>query len=327
MIDSEETSILFVNEEQRYAQHLITDPVNLSFDRHAYSRYKYGDTNQAKLFGQELASGFIEKHREFLLSSTQQFTAISSPRALIPPAAYYIFQTFIECVNYFLVSHSCLPVIEHTIQRLGTLAEDYSLLSPHERLDHLTHERYFLDSQPLTDKFLLFVDDIRITGDKRKITNISVVFISKMTHRFFLLFLGMHEMNIIRLLETLHIENPRLFIYYAELVNNHIPSTFEYQLNRCAIENLEQLLTIIHNQPSNFRINTRILKEILRSNLTELKQFLCSINYDLHREIYQACLACNYQAIEIFTKSLDYIHCYLKQRENNNNKQEFHLLK
>jgi len=127
----------------------------------------------------------------------------------------------------------------------------------------------------------------------------------------------MHEMNIIRLLQTSHIYNPRLFIYYAQLINDQIPSSFEYQLNRCAIENLSQLLTIIHNPLSMFQINTRILKEILRSNRSELDQFLYSISTDLLSELYHACLACNYQTIKTFTDPLDYLHRCLQQREEN----------
>jgi hypothetical protein len=164
MIETPQESFIMVNDEQRFALHSITDPTNLSFDRYAYSRYKYGDTNQAKQFGEELCQGFLNIYRDFLLSSNQQFMAISSPRGLIPPAAYYIFQTFLEQLNRFLKSNDRPSVTEHTIQRLGTIAEDYSLLSTRERCHHLTHEQYSIDSQPLTNKFLLFVDDIRITG-------------------------------------------------------------------------------------------------------------------------------------------------------------------
>jgi hypothetical protein len=129
----------------------------------------------------------------------------------------------------------------------------------------------------------------------------------------------MHEMNIIHLLKTSHIYNSRLFIYYAQLINDKIPSSFEYELNRCAINNLQQLLTIIHNPLSSFQLNTRILKEILRSNLTELDQFIQSINTDLISQIYHACLACNYQTIELFTDALHYLHRCLQQRENIHN--------
>lgn len=162
MIDSEND----VPEEQRFALHTIDNPTKLSFDRHAYSRYKYGDSRQAKQFGEELATRFLSQYQDFLLATKQQFMAISSPRGIVPPAAYYIFQAFLEKLNRFLQFHARDPVLEHTIQRLGTLAEDYSLLSRHERFDRLIDERYFIDSQPLRNKFLLFVDDIRITGEK-----------------------------------------------------------------------------------------------------------------------------------------------------------------
>ncbi|CAF3340183.1 unnamed protein product [Rotaria sp. Silwood1] len=293
MIETPQETIMMLNEEQRFALHLITNSKKLSFDRYAYSRYKYGDSNQAKQFGQELCTGFLEKYHDFLLSSNQQFMAISSPRGIIPPAAYYIFQTFLEKLNRFLQSNGRPPAIEHTIQRLSTIPEDYSLLSKRERFDRLVDERYSIDSQPVINKFLLFIDDIRITG--------------------------MHEMNIIRLLETSQIYNSRLFIYYAQLINDQVPSSFEHELNRCAIDNLETLLPIIHNPVSSFQINTRLLKEILRSNLSELDHFLNSISIDLVSKLYYACLACNYQTIEIFTDSLNHMHRCLQQRQNIDN--------
>ena len=151
-------------DEQRFALHLIENPNQLSFDRYAYSRYKYGDTYLAKEFGEELAKGFLNKYEDFLLSSNEEFLAISSPRGLVPPAAYYVFQTFLEKLNRFLQAHNRKLIGEHTIERLGTLAEDYSTLSEHERFERLVGERYFLDQQPIGKKYLLFVDDIRITG-------------------------------------------------------------------------------------------------------------------------------------------------------------------
>lgn len=137
---------------------------------------------------------------------------------------------------------------------------------------------------------------------------------------FSLYFLGMHETNIIRLLETSHIYNSRLFIYYAQLINNDIPSSFEYELNRCSIKNLSELLKIIDNPLSSFQLNTRILKEILRSNINDIEEFIQSISINLLKEIYHACLACNYQTIEQFIDTLNYLHRCLEQRQNIHNK-------
>lgn len=135
-----------------------------------------------------------------------------------------------------------------------------------------------------------------------------------------LFLLGMHEMNIIRLLDTSHIYNRRLFIYYAQLINDQIPSSFEHELNHCAIENLQQLLTIIDDPSSLFQINTRVLKEILRRNLTELHEFLYSISSDLMSQLYHACLACNYQSIEAFTDGFRYLQHCLQERQNEKNR-------
>lgn len=129
----------------------------------------------------------------------------------------------------------------------------------------------------------------------------------------------MHERNIIRLLNTSNIYNRRLFIYYAELINNKIPSSFEHELNRSAITNLNELLPIIDNSSCSFRLNTRVLKEIIRANLPDLHEFLSSINTDLLARLYHACLACNYQNIERFYNSFEYLQHCLDQRQNEEN--------
>lgn len=130
---------------------------------------------------------------------------------------------------------------------------------------------------------------------------------------------GMHERNIIRLLNASNIYNRRLFIYYAQLINNQIPSSFEHELNRCAVSNLNELLLIIQNPSTSFQLNTRILKEILRANLSDLHGFLSSIRTDLIARFYQACLACNYQKIERFHDRLEYLRHFLEERGNEEN--------
>lgn len=123
-------------------------------------------------------------------------------------------------------------------------------------------------------------------------------------------------MNIIRLLNTSHIYNARLFIYYAQLINEQIPSSFEHELNRCAIDDLEHLLPIIVNPLACFRINTRVLKEILRANLTELDHFLHSISTDLMSQLYHASLASNYQTMDKFAAGLRYLQFCLQERRD-----------
>ena len=134
--------------------------------------------------------------------------------------------------------------------------------------------------------------------------------------RSFLLIQGMHELNIIRLLENSQIRNRRYFLYYAQLTNDQIPPSIEHELNHSAIESLDQIRAIIEDPISNFQINTRVLKEILRAEFTELDHFVRSISFDLMREIYHACLASHYQSIECFAERLQFFESYLKQREN-----------
>ena len=104
----------------------------------------------------------------------------------------------------------------------------------------------------------------------------------------------MQEMNVIRLLQSSQIYNFHLLIYYAQLINDQILASFEYESNRYVISNFEELLIIIHNLLSSFQINGCLLKEILRFNFNGLSHFLRSISTDLRSRMYYACLSYHY---------------------------------
>ncbi|CAF1667734.1 unnamed protein product, partial [Didymodactylos carnosus] len=80
----------------------------------------------------------------------------------------------------------------------------------------MNDERYFIDKTALDNKYLILIDDIRITG--------------------------MHEKNLVDLLTKSTIRNSRIFLYYAELVNDNIPSSFEHELNTCYVKSLSNIL-------------------------------------------------------------------------------------
>ncbi|CAF1410814.1 unnamed protein product [Didymodactylos carnosus] len=150
---------------ERFSLYKIDNIHQIPFDSKLYSKYKYGDHIQAKKFGDQLAHAFINQFHSFILKGEQQFICISSPFGCVPPAAFFIFKTFCEILNDFLVENGREQIEERKIVRVGTISEDYSLLSRSERLMRINEERYFIDKNGLENKFLLFLDDIRITGE------------------------------------------------------------------------------------------------------------------------------------------------------------------
>ncbi|CAF1238635.1 unnamed protein product [Adineta ricciae] len=278
--------------ESQFALHHIHNTEQLGFDCRAYSKYKYGDATRAAEFGRALCDGFVKKYSDLLLTCNRQFMGISSPKGLVPPAAYYMFQSFLNELNLYLTANGRPAAVEHNIKRVSTMSADYSQLETDQRFAHLTKEGYSIDKKPLEGKFLLIIDDIRITGS--------------------------HEKIIVQLLKSLSIENPRIFLYFAQLLNPEVAATFEHELNTCAVSCLDDIYSMLQDSHCNFAINTRLVKGILRADEKQLDAFLERIDIKLLIQLYEACLAANYHNIDAFSSNFQKIKTCFNEKQKKN---------
>ncbi|GAA4802886.1 hypothetical protein GCM10023231_34790 [Olivibacter ginsenosidimutans] len=187
-----------------YSLHKIDREDQFSFCANAYSRFKFGDAAVAEQFGTTLAKGFIDEHLADKLIE-QQLVVISSPYAFIPTATFVMKDYFVFYLNHWLADKGYPVVQEAKVHRTITYKEDYGALSAEERIRLIGNDQFHIDKDFLTDKVLLFLDDIRITGS--------------------------HERMILKMAEQYQLVNTMYLLYFAELTNKEIHPSIENTLN------------------------------------------------------------------------------------------------
>lgn len=265
-----------------YAQHKIENYGLISFNPDDYSRFKFGDNDVAKAFGEELANGFIQAH----LSKhpiQQQIVVVSSPYAFIPTATFCLKNHFVSTLNRWLAAHQLPVVQEAKIHREITYKEDYGELSAEDRLKLIGNDRFHIDRLFLKDKTILFLDDIKITG--------------------------MHERMILRMIEDYALDNDYFMIYFAELVNKEVHPKIENFLNYHYVSSISDLDDIVAS--GSFVFNTRVVKYILNYDHTPCSFFLKKQSSAFINELYDLALGNSYHTIEAYQTNLNFIREHL----------------
>ncbi len=270
-----------------YSLHKVISEDNFSFNPVEYSRFKFGDEVVAKSFGLSLADGFIEKH---LISNPieQQIVVISSPYSFIPTATFAMKNYFVFQLNTWLAENNYPVVQEAKVHRTITYKEDYGELSAVERMNLIGNDIFHIDKDFLTNKVLLFLDDIRITGS--------------------------HERMILKMVNEYNLENSIHMLYFAELINKNIHPSIENYLNYYHIKSIFDLGEIING--GKFSINTRTVKYILISEFSNFKNFILDQSNDFVYSLYNMAIGNGYHTIEAYSKNLNFIKEHLFTNHN-----------
>ncbi|HEY8893167.1 MAG TPA: phosphoribosyltransferase family protein [Niastella sp.] len=279
-----------------FSKHKINSKTEINFDPALYSRFKFGNGNIAKQFGAELAESFIHSFSDLLLSG-KEIVAIPSPYNAIPTASNVMTEYFIKELNAFLFRHDKPSVMISKIHRYKTYTEDYGNLSFNERISLISTDTYHIDKLFLEDRICLFIDDIKITGG--------------------------HELIIRNLLTTKKIQAESIFVYFAELVNKDIEPSFENYLNYAFVQNMHDVVAVIN--ASDFVYNTRVIKYILNSAVTDVNLFCKEVSIDKIEKLIEYAISNNYHqignyktALQIITKFANYGNQSSKRPERSN---------
>ncbi|HTE00649.1 MAG TPA: phosphoribosyltransferase family protein [Mucilaginibacter sp.] len=261
-----------------YSLYPINNASDFGFDPDDYSRFKFGDGEVSKYFGQTLADGFIKQHLD-KQPIDQQIVVISSPYSFIPTATFAMKTWFVYQLNRWLAQHG-YPVIQETkVHRTITYKEDYGELDAAQRISLIGNDSFHIDKDFLDGKTLVFLDDIKITGS--------------------------HERMIMKMVGEYGLQNDIYMLYFAELVNPNIHPKIENLLN------YHQVKTIFHLEPiiksGNFVINTRIVKYILNYNFDCFCIFIENQTNDFVNLLYDMALGNGYHTIEAYARNLDFI--------------------
>jgi len=258
-----------------YSLHKINQSNHFPFDANAYSRFKFGDDRAAELFGLALAKGFIKNH---LVNkrNTEQIVVISSPYSFIPTATFALKDHFISELNKWLAAEN-KPVVQETkIHRSITYKEDYGELDAEQRMNLISKDIFHIDTSFLTNKTLVFLDDIKITGS--------------------------HERMITKMLHEFKVTNEVYLLYYAELINSRIHPSIENTLNYYSVKSIFDLKKIVRQE--RFRINTRLVKYVLNSVEDQFLIFTQEQSTYFLNQLYNMALGNGYHLIGAYTKNI-----------------------
>ncbi|WP_228085119.1 phosphoribosyltransferase family protein [Mucilaginibacter sp. JRF] len=261
-----------------YSLHKITEPEQFGFSAADYSRFKYGDAEVARSFGNSLAQGFIEEHLNGE-PITSQLVVISSPYSFIPTATYTLKNYFVSALNRWLAHHNLPVVQEAKVHRTITYKEDYGELDAEQRLKLIGNDSFHIDKDFIKGKTLLFLDDIKITGS--------------------------HEHMIMKMVDEYGLDNNIFMLYFAELINKGIHPSIENYLNYYQVQTIFDLDSIILS--GKFSINTRIVKYILNYDHDSFRVFLQNKPEDFINNLYDMALGNGYHTMECYQPNLNYI--------------------
>ena len=223
---------------QTFYAHLIKGRDNVPFSPSEYSQFKYGSKSIARKFGKELG----RKLAEYILgrgdiTKDTQIVIASSPYMFVPTATFALKNYVISWLNPTLIKNGYKVVQETKVFRQTSYTEEYGTMTAEKRKEMIGSESFHTDPIFIKDKFVIWLDDIKITGSHQE---------------------RMEEM-IVRL-QLDKIMKGCMFAYYAVLLDKQSDPTIENYLNLYSMRSLLDLDKIIKNDE--FIFNTRNVKYI-----------------------------------------------------------------
>lgn len=273
--------------QNRFSLNKISEEQSFSFDPIEYSKFKFGDDIIAERYGKALAESYITNYLSKNPTS-KQIVVISSPYSFIPTATYAMKKYFVFELNKWLADNDYLVSQETKIHRSITYKEDYGELSKEDRLKLICNDRFEIDAVFVKDKFLIFLDDIKITGS--------------------------HEKMIMNMIDNYSLKNDLSLLYFAELTNTNIQPQIENYLNYSYVKSISDLDKIINGE--RFAINTRIVKYLLSHDKQAFNNFIKSQKIEFTELFFNMALGNNYHNITEYKDNLNLTKNILSIKNN-----------
>jgi hypothetical protein len=233
----------------------------------------------AMKFADELFEGFIASYSNLILSH-EEIVILPSPYHAIPTASNYLSFYFKTKMNAFLYEHNRKALVESKIFRNQTYTTDYGNLDYDDRVKLIANDTYYIDRNFINGKLCLFLDDIKITGS--------------------------HEHIVKKILTQYDVQGEFVFMYFAELMNKDIHPNIENYYNYFYVKDLESLSAVINAR--SFVFNTRIVKYILKLEITELILLMNNVDSFKFEQLFHLAVSNNYHTISDYSENLTYIN-------------------
>jgi hypothetical protein len=215
-------------------------------DIEKYSKFKHGSKSLAREFGFALGDSFVKSDTfTELVKSNKPIVVCPAPFNNIPTASYTL-------KDYFLarLADAChqydVEIEEVKVYRKHSYNTEYGEMTASERDKAISADTFQIDREFVSGKHVIFVDDCRISGA--------------------------HERRMQYMVNKQKLNISSSYIYYAALTTENADPRIENQLNHQAIHNIDSIIDLILYDE--FTWNTRVVKKVLRSNVTDLSRFV-----------------------------------------------------
>lgn len=246
---------------RRFAAHTFTSLDDAGFDVREYSRVKFGSDRAAKALGVETADRFFRLRRDVLAG---RCVVVPAPSTTVPVAATLLSRHFAARLNAQLVAERASPVEWTMPHRDVTYNNNYADLPGDERRRLLAGDRIYINKDFIAGKYLLFVDDCRITGA--------------------------HEEKLEAFLQYEGLANDHTFVCYASYAGDD-PS-IEARLNHAAVRSVEDMIELAR-EPGH-QITTRAVRLLLETPVERITALLAAAPESFVEGAFHAAMAKGY---------------------------------
>lgn len=237
----------------------------------AYSKFKYGDREQAGLYADELTEVILESDLAQLYRGTQPLVVSASAYKRLCTAAQSVADGVLLRLKW-----AGYDAAAGRIKRARLTEGDYGTMSAQERAFWMANNGLSLDKELFYGRHVIIVDDVRITGS--------------------------HEHAIAKLFETLPIAS--LTSAYVIEIDPDLAARdtkIEDRMNHACIKTLHDLYLLMWEQDQ-YAMNARTVKFVLSRPQDMLKLFLEKLTGEELRALHVGMMDDGYYAMTAYAE-------------------------
>ena len=270
-----------------FAAHLISDLNDFTFNVKRYSQFKYGSKRATKSLAKDLFERFRKSNtfKDFLQESEgKNILLVPSSYYYVPTASCALGHYFMKRLNVELIKQSRRPAELGRIYRATNYIADYAKMTGEDREKYISGDSYRVDFEQWDNTYIIFLDDVRITGSHERRVN-----------------------ELIKKAESSNITFSYLHMYYA-MVSERVtmpPQIEDYLNTNFFQENSKRLTYIIRNH--DIILNTRTIKFILGLESIIFQDFIAHQSDDFKINLLVASYGNGYHTKNEYQENLHYL--------------------
>jgi hypothetical protein len=230
-------------------------------DRIRYSRYKYGQTDAVDAFAADLARLAVAHCREF----TDAETTVTAPASrVVPIGADLLADGVLRHLNHARTASRREPAVRAKLHRFDVPAGDYGSVDRTARRALLAAERISSIPELFTNRHVVVVDDLWVTGTSAEVTAAAVQRWQPASVTYL----------------VIATVQPHLADLYPEV---------EHELNHAAVDSLDALAELTRD--GSVVVNQRVCKFVLSHPPADVAVWLTGVQPRFVWQLYSAVLA------------------------------------